>query len=926
MPGSAFSRCFAAFFLLGWCGVAAAQTYWTANPNLRWRTLQSEHFEVHFSEARRDDARLVAAIAEKIYPRITGQLAWAPRSRTQVLLLDSLDLSNGFATPLPFNYTGIFLTPPDDGELLQNRDWLEMVLVHEFTHIVHMDKVRGWPLAWRNVFGRDLFAFPNAIQPTWIIEGLAVYNESESATAYGRLGNSHFEGMMRAEVARGLRSLPELNADGRGFPINRNYLYGGYFFAFLRERYGEAAIFEFVHGYSGKLFWFPVDSNPKTATGKTMSELWVEYHAWLQARFAPRPDAAAAAAEGEIISRGWSIDSPVLSPNGDRWYVRSDGYTRHELTRQPRGGTARPLRTTEVATRAVALGADAVLLSQLEVCDNYNIYYDLYRVEAHGSRKRLTECGRYRLAAPLEDGRIVVVRVSGVTAEVGILDASGKPQRTLYRAAPAESIVGLAAKGDSVVVSTLRDGRWSLVDIGGAAPAVLVSDPAIKHSLRFGASPDELFFVADYGKVFNVWSVRRASRSLQRWTQSTNGVREMSAPVDGELLLVTIAADGDVLRLHRLPAEPLERRDAPTSAALPETRAETPLALRDEPYSPWSTLRPHAWQPLVDSSDGMFAIGAFIWSMDALGQHQYALAPQYEVTQHQLLGSAEYLYDYRHGLSASRTMTVKATDSHDKIRRYRIKEDVQWVSTWRQLAMSQRFYWGGGAALDQEKEREVDDGTTPLIRQRVVGLVAGVDTRRWQYLSEGPSQGWWLRLFAESSRKTRSDYEGNVVRADWRAHLPLWRSVLSLRWNEAYGTVDAQPFDLGGSQSDEYILLPKLNQRSFALRGYTSGEPTLVGHRARIATAEWRMPLADLDRHAMTPPVGINRLSLNLFYDLGAAWERGGSPGYHRGIGLELLAEPRVLYGFGWQFRAGVAKGLDQGGETKVYLHTGRSF
>jgi hypothetical protein len=272
-------------------------------------------------------------------------------------------------------------------------------------------------------------------------------------------------------------------------------------------------------------------------------------------------------------------------------------------------------------------------------------------------------------------------------------------------------------------------------------------------------------------------------------------------------------------------------------------------------------------------------------------------------------------------------MTVKATDSDEsEIRRYRIKEEVQWVSTWRHLALSRRFYWGLGAALDQEKDTIVDGGTSSLVRQRVAGLVGGVDTRRQQYLSEGPSQGQWLRLFAETSQKLKADYEGNVVRADWRAHLPISRSVLSLRWNEAYGTTNAQPFELGGSKSDDFILLPRLNERSFPLRGYTSGEPTLIGHRARLLSAEWRMPLADLDRHAMTPPAGINRLSLNVFYDLGAAWERGESADYHRGIGIELMAEPRFIYIAGWHLRAGVAHGIDQGGDTKVYVHTGRSF
>jgi hypothetical protein len=496
MPCLAFSRCFAAFLLLAWSAVAAAQSF--VDPRLRWRTLHTEHFSIHFAETRRDDARLVAAVAERLYPRITRIWRWEPRERTHILLMDSADFSNGFATPLPFNWSGIWLTPPDDGELLQNRDWLEMVLVHEFTHIVHLDKARGFPLSLRNVFGRLWPSFPNAIQPTWIIEGLAVYSESETAQGYGRLGNTHFEGMMRAEVARGLRSLAEVNADGRGFPLNRAYLYGGYFFAFLRERYGETAAPDLVYNYSGKLFWYPVDSNPESVTGKSMTELWQEYHDWLRGRFQPKPDTAN---EGEVLARAWTISSPVLSPGGERWYIQGDGYTLPMLMRQSAGNKPASLHETETETRAVAFGEGAVLLSQLEICGNYNLYYDLYRVDARGRRERLTECSRNRLAAPLKDGRIVVLRLTGGSAEVVVLDRAGQPQRTLYRAATGESIVGLAAKDGAVVVSSLRDGRWSLVDIGSGEPNVLVSDAAIKHSPRFGASADEVFFIADYGRI-----------------------------------------------------------------------------------------------------------------------------------------------------------------------------------------------------------------------------------------------------------------------------------------------------------------------------------------------------------------------------------------------------------------------------------------
>ena len=49
-------------------------------------------------------------------------------------------------------------------------------------------------------------------------------------------------------------------------------------------------------------------------------------------------------------------------------------------------------------------------------------------------------------------------------------------------------------------------------------------------------------------------------------------------------------------------------------------------------------------------------------------------------------------------------------------------------------------------------------------------------------------------------------------------------------------------------------------------------------------------------------------------------------PHYRRGVGVELMSEPRFGYIFGTTLRAGVAKGLDPAGSTKIYLRIGRSF
>ncbi|HEY6722097.1 MAG TPA: hypothetical protein VI363_10710, partial [Burkholderiales bacterium] len=842
------------------------------------------------------------------------------------------------------------MSPPDEGELLQNREWLELVLTHEFTHIVHLDQARGPAGVLRQIFGRYLIlplpfalflpsGFPNLLEPNWMIEGLAVYSESDWNKGYGRLGQSHFEGMMRAESARGLRSLREVNAEGRGFPLNRDYLYGSYFFLFLAERYGPDAIPKYVETYSGRWFPFRVHSTPRLVTGKAMDELWVEYHDWLNARFAEKPAESGKEPDegGEFVVHDWSITSPLRTHAGDRWYVQANGYTLPRLMRQTLGGEVEAVRNVESGTRLAALPDGDLLLSQPEICNNYNYYYDLYRLGSDGALSRITECGRFRFAAPLDDGRIAAIRVVNGEAEVVLLNSRGELERSLYHAAPGEALTGLAARGETAVVTSLRNERWSLVQIAEGKSSVLVSDRAVKHSPRFGDSADEIYFVADYGKVDNVWSWRRGDRSLARWTEARNGVKEISAPVGGEMLVTTIEADGDVLRVRSLPDAPLEVRQAvvesstapplgggvppgDTSDVPPQSQTNsTSLPTVDRPYSAWSSLRPRYWLPNGYSGDGALALGVVTTGQDALGLHQYTFAPLYEFTQHQGLGSASYVYDNRHGLLLNRTMTVKASTVDDQktvgrdIQAYNIDETAQWVSLWRHLRFNVNYYWGLGGALDRETLHDLAAGTTTPRDERVGALVAGVDTRREQLLSEGPSQGQQLRLFAETSNGLHGAYSGNFYRGDWRAYLPAGSTVVSLRWNQAYSQPQAETIQLGGtgaSYSEEAFALPVLNQRTFPLRGYRSGEAVLTGHRASLATLEWRIPIADVDRHFMVPPVGLNRISMNVFTEAGAAWDNAPQHWYKSG-GFELISEVRGGYQASWQWRAGVAKGFE---------------
>ena len=245
------------------------------DPSREWHSADTTHFRINYADPQRKQAERIADIAERAYSRLTQELQWIPGDKIEIVVVDEFDISNGYSTPFPFNKSAIYLTPPTEGELLDNSVWLELLLIHELTHTIHLDKVRGVPNVLRYIFGRFPILFPNMWEPIWAIEGIATYNESTPSDGKGRLEGPVFEAWMRIESEHGFKSLSEINSNGRALPTSKQYLYGVYFYEFLARRYGPEAIYKYINKYSGNIV--PrVHTNPLLATGKRMDELWDE--------------------------------------------------------------------------------------------------------------------------------------------------------------------------------------------------------------------------------------------------------------------------------------------------------------------------------------------------------------------------------------------------------------------------------------------------------------------------------------------------------------------------------------------------------------------------------------------------------------------------------------------------------------------------
>ena len=115
------------------------------DPALRFVTHRTPHFQIHYHQSEGPLATRLAAIAEATHVRLTSAWGLPDRRMTQVVLVDQSDLSNGSATVVPWNAIVIYPVPPSGASTIGNTDdWLEYVFTHEYAHILHLDRSRGW--------------------------------------------------------------------------------------------------------------------------------------------------------------------------------------------------------------------------------------------------------------------------------------------------------------------------------------------------------------------------------------------------------------------------------------------------------------------------------------------------------------------------------------------------------------------------------------------------------------------------------------------------------------------------------------------------------------------------------------------------------------------------------------------------------------
>lgn len=944
------------------------------DPIYRFQTIRTEHFAIHFHQGTAALATALAGIAEETWRRFDERPGVPPPALTHVVLVDQSESANGVATTLPRNTVVLYTVRPPAASLLNPDDWLRTLFVHEYTHIVHLDRAEGWARVARRVFGRAPWTFPNLMLPLWQIEGLAAFEESRPRGSIrpGRLHAGDFRAIT-LEAAR-IGALEPLDRVGGGLTDWPGglapYAYGLSFHAWLAERYGAESFQRLSDATARSVPWLGTRAFA-SVYGRSLGELWSDYTTAVGV--ASRVSGTSVATSRQLTRHGFQVSGP-------RYLPRACGDCPREVAYSVRTPDDRPglyvvdtatLDTRRLATRylgsTVAPSPDgAIYFDQHERLRNSGLYSDLYRIDRDTRRvTRLTHEARLIDPDLSPDGRTLVA-----------VRASTPGQRDLVLVDVTRDSRGWDDAGIATIVSEpetqFDTPRWSpdgrRVVVGrqrpSGLPEIVIVDMVTKQievvaplsGMRWATPtwrPDARAVVAAAARgdePFNLYEVQIASGAVRQLTRHHGGATWPDVSSDGtSIVYVGYSAEG--FDLHEMPypspAATVRQPTEATAAAPADSSDAHPVPdLPSSPYRPSATLSPTSWTPVVTLSREQVRGGAIVWGRDVLGYHAWQAAAAWPLLNRIDTGDAGTSPDW----SASYV--------------YGRWRPQLWTGVSRQTSFYPAETDASGLAVPSTLvERTAEIGVRlPLRRVRFsqsvqVSIVRAVDTFTrmdtvrqrnrsgarvaWRHSSAqlpgyaiSPERGLTLGAAAEFVRPAfGASGRAGTITADVRAYLPglAHHHVLAIRgaraitWGE---TTVGRLFVLGGGDASPGAGTLS-SDAARLLRGFAAN--TFAGRQVAAINVDYRFPIARPQRGLGAWALFLHSLHGAVVADAGHVW----SDAFDRraiktSIGAELSANVVIGYGLPLTLTAGAARGHDGAGivssGTTVYARLGYAF
>ena len=942
-----------------------------SDPYLQWWTIETTHFRIHYYKGLDRVAEKVAAVAEGVNERLEVAVGHKLDDITHIVLSDHTDDANGYADAFPYNAIHLWTTAPEDlSPLGDYDDWQLELVTHEHTHVLHTDSAGGIPALVNRLTGK--WWLPNRAQPKWILEGLAVVEESEH-TSGGRLRSSIFDMYLRADVLEHrLAPLDQMSHFVRRWPQgNLWYLYGSRFLRWIADVYGESALRAMVADYGQQVIPWSINRSIRRATGRTYEELYRGWSDHLAAKYDEQMQKVEAIGLREgtrLTSRGQVVGNPRFVPSSAKktgapaelLYYRDDGHSRPGFYRLPLGGR-QPTGADEeeLAVRvqghgSASFGANGRLIfNSVAITKRVYAVNDLFLLPRgidspsgfDAERQRLTVGARAQDPDVSRDGTLVTFTENhrGTTtlmiARLGD-DGTLSDARALVPSALFEQAYTprFSPDGQWVAYSAWTEGGHRdirLVEVATGRFFSITHDRAMDWEPSFSPDGSRIFFASDRALgIPNVFAFDRRDGKIWQVTNVRTGAFYPEVAPDGRTLVyVGYSSYG-----HDLFSMELDPRRWLEASPFVDTRPEPPRyagasIVSRHPYDPLPTLRPRSWR--LDAGPGTFgsAIAITTSAADAVGHHAVAASLLVETERSDPQGTLSYAYQR---LPFDLSMSFRRSIAPVLYRPDRPLFTRQNLSLTSGISYALPSEFESNAfAFNYTLSRL--DGALPLSTPTDPDALLGGEPVRgqlgsvhlaWSYSnteaylhSIGAERGFSLNLAVDvAAPPLASDYTLYIVSYSAAEYLPLpWARHHTLALRQASATASGNYPFRGIFYTGGFIETPLFRpftlgeyQGPFVLRGYPAF--SFSGSQYHLFNAEYRFPILNLDRGLSTMPFFVHRVSGNVFADYGGAFNELDSDHwrdqFHLGVGAELWLELTLGYVVGASLRLGYARGI----------------
>ena len=638
--------------------------------SVKWYQVNTDHFNVLFPENFDSEAMRMANTLEHLYIPVSKSLKIRPK-KVDILFQNMNSIANGFVALAP-RRSEFYTMSPQNYNFLGTNDWLDMLAVHEYRHVVQNDKSNVgfnrfvyWILGEYALSGMGFASVPN-----WFDEGDAVGMETV-LTNSGRGRIPAFNMVMRSSfLEKGafnyhkqyLRSFKDF--------VPTHYVLGYHYTTYLRRKTNKN-IWEPItlNAYKKSFIPFNFSNSIKKYDGKRVVKTYNEMVLDITQKWQNQLDGVKLTSFERINKRNNSVftdyNFPQVLPGGEVIALKNGLSHIETFVLLDQNGDERKVFQPGIVNNPgyISVGGGLILWTEYEFDPrwdkrSYSVVktYDIYNKDLSVISKK----SRYAGAVISPDGvRVAVIeyfpdgkyQLKVISANQGnSLKVFGVPSKELY------SMPRWTNDSKSIVLLKHMPRNKSVVKIdyesGNEEVLIDYSEENVGHPVL---NDHILFYNSPYSGIDNIYAMDLDNGKKYQVTSSKYGAFNPSVSTDGKTInyndftvngmdVVKIPFDQrswiplEDVKVNRIEYyKPLIEQE--NNGNILETVPENKYIVK--PYQRGKKLlNIHSWGPYFGTSVLNFEIGAFF--QDVLSLNRGFLGYDYNLDE----GTGKWKFDY----------------------------------------------------------------------------------------------------------------------------------------------------------------------------------------------------------------------------------------------------------------------------------------